>query len=218
MAIWVDMICLANSRKMGGKCVAGIQLGTTKWIRPVSDAPHGELYGSHCTLDVGRQIRLLDLVRIPLAAPVPIPEQPENWHLAPGRWQHLGRADSSDIQALRPILSLGRTLLGNTGDSVVSGTQQTSSLALVEPKTLSWRVKGRPGRSPQARALFSLSGQPYDLAVTHPTWEKKIKGLGLGDHDERVVNLANGGVWFCISLGEAFHGRCYKLIAAIVSV
>jgi hypothetical protein len=47
------IICLANSFKEGGRCLAGIDLdnnnqpvyenGRPKWIRPVCNTPHGEI-------------------------------------------------------------------------------------------------------------------------------------------------------------------------------
>lgn len=38
----VQFICLANSWKMGGRCVAGV--GAQGWIRPVSGIPGGTLF------------------------------------------------------------------------------------------------------------------------------------------------------------------------------
>ena len=40
------IICLANSRKMSGRCVAGFEIGADRigeWIRPVSDRPSEEI-------------------------------------------------------------------------------------------------------------------------------------------------------------------------------
>jgi hypothetical protein len=34
----VDLICLANSRKLGGRCVAGLRLDGSGWVRRV-DSP-----------------------------------------------------------------------------------------------------------------------------------------------------------------------------------
>ena len=46
MATVKRMVCLANSRKLNGRCVAGIELVGDRrigWIRPVSDREHGEV-------------------------------------------------------------------------------------------------------------------------------------------------------------------------------
>lgn len=37
MSSTIRMICLANSRKIGGRCVAGIDVNTGEWVRPVRD-------------------------------------------------------------------------------------------------------------------------------------------------------------------------------------
>ena len=62
-------VCLANSYKEGGRCVAGIQLdaqnnpiiqnGNSKWIRPVCNTLHGEI-----PTDLVAQLNLLDIVEI----------------------------------------------------------------------------------------------------------------------------------------------------------
>ena len=76
-----DILCLANSWKSGGRCVAGIRMDDGSWIRPVSDTDDGELTPSQCTLDNQRQARPLDIVRLYLKEPAPRPHQPENWQI-----------------------------------------------------------------------------------------------------------------------------------------
>ena len=43
---------------------AGLQWKDGSWIRPVSDTEDGSLTASNCILDVGRQVRPLDVVRL----------------------------------------------------------------------------------------------------------------------------------------------------------
>ncbi|MHB0886208.1 MAG: dual OB domain-containing protein [Bacillota bacterium] len=83
---WIDILCLANSTKLGGRCVAGLRTDGSGWIRPVSDAAHGELT-AECYLEDGTEARLLDHLRIHVRAPCPSPHQPENWSVGGRAWR-----------------------------------------------------------------------------------------------------------------------------------
>src|SRR5687767_10046766 len=62
-------VCLANSFKEGGRCLAGIELdnknnpkieiGHPKWIRPICDTPHGEV-----PTYLVAHLEILDIVQI----------------------------------------------------------------------------------------------------------------------------------------------------------
>ena len=82
----VNILCLANSKKLGGRCLAGMtwpDLGT--WIRPVEPTgEHGAVPHYRAKVDTpeGRRfIRPLDVISVDLREPVPAPAQPENWTL-----------------------------------------------------------------------------------------------------------------------------------------
>ncbi|MFP5272720.1 dual OB domain-containing protein [Coleofasciculus sp.] len=40
------IICLANSRKLDERCIAGIDLNTGKWVRPVCDDRYPERWSN----------------------------------------------------------------------------------------------------------------------------------------------------------------------------
>jgi hypothetical protein len=82
----VTFMCLANSRKLSGRCVAGIQIGGQEWIRVVSRSSSGTLSRSHYTLANGRQVALFDVVEADVAKARPEPHQPENWVLGREGW------------------------------------------------------------------------------------------------------------------------------------
>jgi len=62
-------VCLANSFKEGGRCLAGIELdknnnpiianGRLKWVRPICNTPHGEV-----PTDLVAHIEVLDIIEI----------------------------------------------------------------------------------------------------------------------------------------------------------
>jgi hypothetical protein len=75
------IICLANSRKITGRCVAGkVTDGETigEWIRPVSARQTGELSEEDRRFQNGTDPGLFDIVRIPMIEPRPNGFQTEN--------------------------------------------------------------------------------------------------------------------------------------------
>lgn len=81
----LDIICLANSRKMGGRCVAGLRTDGQGWMRPVASTRFGELYGCHYKLSDGTEAQVLELIRIEVIKQCPQPYQPENWLIGPSK-------------------------------------------------------------------------------------------------------------------------------------
>ncbi|MGI8447005.1 MAG: dual OB domain-containing protein [Streptosporangiaceae bacterium] len=109
---FTDFVCLANSRKAGGRCVAGIRL-SGDWIRPVSGETDGRLYRHHYGLQKGSEPVPLDIIRLE-AAPSPELHQPENWLVSDARWQRMGRLIFSDARdLLRRRATPGPGILGN---------------------------------------------------------------------------------------------------------
>lgn len=91
------IICLANSWKRGARCIAGIDLATGRWVRPVTEAPDGGV-PDHVRKLRKREPALLDILDLPLA-----PAGPdfgfgcENRLILPGRWYLDGRAQPHDL-------------------------------------------------------------------------------------------------------------------------
>lgn len=95
------LVCLANSRKLNGRCVAGIegfQGRRVGWIRPVSAREHEEVSEYERQYEDGSDPRPLDVMDVPLIEPRPEDYQQENWLLDPDsywrrieplRWDHL---------------------------------------------------------------------------------------------------------------------------------
>ncbi len=220
----VEIICLANSRKYGGHCVAGYDLAGRRWLRPVSDTDTGTLERRDRICSDGTEPGLLDLLRLPLRGPAPRAHQPENWLLAPGRWQR--RRSLSGRQAatlLAGIATPGPELFGGAGDRVPAAEYAeqpaASSLALIEPAELAWLVENRPGGQRRTRAAFSLGGTAYSLAVTDLEFELRLALLPPGQHAREAAGIgAAARVFLTVSLGEPFEGFCYKLVAAVIAL
>jgi hypothetical protein len=107
-AKYTNTICLANSRKIAGRCVAGKEIAGSKfgaWVRPVSGRPAGELSEEERRFQNGQDPRLLDVITIPMIEPRPYGFQTENHLIDDGYyWTKEREASWDDLQAaLDPI-------------------------------------------------------------------------------------------------------------------
>jgi hypothetical protein len=86
------IILLANSYKHQGRCIAGIELDTNRWIRPVS-ANNSAIYNERFIDGIsGNEPELLDILEIPVSDTGPDKGcQPENRLLTKGIWEKVGR-------------------------------------------------------------------------------------------------------------------------------
>ena len=220
----LEFICLANSRKLGGSCVAGIRTDTGAWIRPVSSSAHGELSPAQQRMGNDEEPRLFDLVRVQFTKPVPSYSQPENWLISDIPWDLVNRpAPSALSDLLMAAVCPDRFLFGSISDRVAGATlaanPATSSLTLIRPQRLRWFTDSYM-RKKKARAQFYIGDSYYNLGVTDPSFEPKLKSLADGYHEPVEVGLRNNdGVAFTISLSEPadFDQNCYKLVAAVLT-
>ncbi len=217
-----DLICLANSRKLSARCVAGIRTDTAEWVRPISDLQHGELTFNHRRLSNNGEPENFDVIRIGFSRHSPANSQPENWLIDGTPWQLISRpAPSSFRHLLQARLYRNALLFGCASDRIAVEKFTTApapeSLALVNPQNPTWVSTTNIGGKRQARVCFQLGSVSYDLVVTDPTFEAKVKQLDLGDHTSTELGITKEDtLLFTISLGEAFQGHYYKLIAAVL--
>lgn len=99
------IVCLANSRKLSGRCLAGKELGASghpgPWVRPVSDRPSEEVSERERQYEDGSDPTVLDIIDIPLKRPRPKKYQSENWLLdADHYWVRVGHAKWRDLRTM----------------------------------------------------------------------------------------------------------------------
>jgi hypothetical protein len=216
------IICLASSRKWQERCIAGIELWGegSRWVRPVSKRPQGEVsFSERCYAD-NTEPRLLDIMDVPLLEHRPKAYQRENWLLDPStRWSRIGRLKPLHLESYAEPLGM----LWQNDFHSASGLNDRlpvdicqnleSSLKLIHVKAMEIRVY-RPGEfydSPPKRlqAWFRFGAAEYILRLTDPEVEAAFLG-----RQEGIYRL--GPCYLTISLGEPFNGFCYKLIAGVI--
>jgi hypothetical protein len=219
------ILCLANSRKHAGRCIAGKEVvpdAHRAWVRPVSARPAGEISEEERRFENGRDPRVLDIIDVPMLAGAPHLYQTENHIIDPSYyWAKVGEASWDD---LAQFLDSPTTLWTN-GDSTYNGlndrvklevaSRLRDSLFLIAPESLMILVQvegaafGNPRR--KVRAQFRYNGVNYILAVIDPMAERAFLAKEDGEYPVRDAYL-------CVSLGEAHtDGNCYKLVATLIT-
>lgn len=218
------ILCLANSRKISGRCVAGRELSTGgwgSWIRPVSAREHAELSEDERRFENGVDPKVLDIIRIPMLQPKPLAFQTEN-HLidADYYWALEGRATWA--QARTAVDGTGSPLWNNASSSYnglrdrvreEEAVPEEGSLRLIETLDLEVLVVVEGAEFNNAkrrlRGQFTHGGVQHTLSITDPIIERQYLAQANGTY---VI----GRAVLCISLGEPWQGWAYKLIAAII--
>src|SRR5919201_1330178 len=134
----LEIVCLANSKKMGGRCVAGVRTDGGGWVRPLARTEHGGLNVVHRRPRDGSEPKLLDVLAIRVGKQRPEPHQPENWEIIEKPWRRVERSVPPDLASLlHAHLHDGSPLFETPTDRVSFATlEQTPagySLALVAP-------------------------------------------------------------------------------------
>lgn len=221
------IVCLANSRKPKGRCVAGREvMSPGAWIRPVSDRPDQAVSRQErrCRDSIGRlaEPKLLDVVDVPLREHRPQDYQSENWLLDPGcRWTKRDVYPASDLHRLcdqdGDLWVNGHETYHGTNDRVPLqlATGLADSLRLIHVHGMSVRVltQGEDFGNPRRRvqACFRFNHADYALIVTDPEIEAEFLSKSDGEYAHRPCYLT-------VSLSEPFQGYCYKLVAGMIKV
>jgi hypothetical protein len=219
------IVCLANSRKHSGRCIAGKEVladGYGKWIRPVSARPSAEISEEERRYENGVLPKVLDIIRIPIIGATPQLYQSENYVVdAEYYWVKTDELSWIDVKELvdKPVpiwTNNDSTYYGvNDRVKVDLAAKLNNSLMLIDPEDLTIKVVTEGAEFGNARrrvrADFKHVGTYYSLIVTDPVAEKALLAKENAEYKPKDTYL-------CISLGEAHtDGSCYKLVATVIS-
>ena len=219
-----QIVCLANSRKLLGRCIAGREWseerGPGNWIRPVSERDGQEVSEYERQYEDGSDPRVLDILHVPIIEPRPSCRQPENWLLDPqSYWRKVGTYSQFDLSALvdpiEPLWTNGWSTYEGKNDKIPMDAmpRMSDSLRLIHIERLILHVFS-PGEAfgnakRRVQAKFSHAGIDYTLWVTDPIYEEEYLAKLNGFYEIQDCYLT-------ISLGEPYQDACYKLVAAII--
>lgn len=221
------IVCLANSFKTGGSCIAGKEVldsGYGEWIRPVSARPTAEVWPSECRYTNNQWPKLLDIIDVPLVGvAAPQTHQTENHVIdTTRRWVKVGEMPIGELPQLRDRPTKLWINSDRTGAGVLNCISQEEaatlhdSLVLIQPENFVVKVGSKTWddrTSKTYRGSFSYRGVRYVLQLTDPLVTDFYK---LKDEGEYPLN----NVDICVSLTEPWtkdNNRCHKLVAAVFS-
>ncbi len=184
----------------------------------MSSREHQEVSEHERQYEDGRDPQVLDVINIPLLAHQPADYQQENWLLDPVHyWTKVRAATPHELEGLLepfgPLWIDGYSTYNGINDKVPIGLarQLGSSLRLIRVNEVVLSVfKSAFGQQKRkVQAQFHYGGAQYALSVTDPRYEREYLARADGEYQLDSCYLT-------ISLGEAFQGDSYKLVAAIL--
>lgn len=215
------IVCLANSWKRGERCIAGIDLATGRWVRPVTGTADGSV-PRHVRAIGKREPALLDVIDIPLDATGPdYGFECENRLILPGRWYLAGRATAD---SLRRYLLPGRPILHTATRTVTVAFMQTlpfderRTLQLVEATDFAVSGSARQHSDQRVwRGSFSApGGGRLEANITDPVFSARLSA--------EIVPSAHCLLTISLSLPWRPADRpdapesCWKLIAGVIDL
>ena len=213
-------ICLANSKKYGGRCLAGIEVRRDEngvlqiirdarnlplWIRPVSHSEYGEIPDK-----LVRHLQLCDLVSFDAADACPHGYQQENTRFEGTIFEKSGYLKIHRHNLIQ-LTDNREGLLGNhrkqLNPSEIAALDHSIVLIHVEPPGIRLYEIG----ATHLRIVFRYQQAEYDLPVTDIDFYLRwIDAPGL---------LADkSDVFLCVSLSREKEGFYYKLVAGVLEV
>jgi hypothetical protein len=210
----MQLICLANSWRPGGRCIAGIDRVTGAWIRPVP-ADNDAIPESRCTVGA-TALSLLDVFDVDTEMPRETPKyQRENRILKNWNWVVRKRVSRANIE---PYIDDSAPIFHNTQDRVVAvlldqlAPRAWKSLQLVRPRTLRFERDAFDPRRWRVR-FKDRAGNEYLLKLTDPCATRRL------DAGERISD----GSLLTVSLTRPWCGQdesmlklCYKVVAGVI--
>lgn len=217
-----EIVLLANSRKLSHRCLAGIDISTGKWVRPVSAFADKIVTWDMRNID-GEEPDLLDVLNIPLSSEETDDEsQPEN-RLVDGidkwgrlvsdayKWTRVGRVTPREVMKYlekQSPLFYNKSYYVTSGKILRTPREYRKSLMLIECADLksyqTTNIKGEP----RARAEFSFDGAQYNLPVTDYKWEQNV--INGQPMPEKCL--------LTVSIGGKFGWQHYKLAAGVIEI
>ncbi|MGW8257193.1 MAG: dual OB domain-containing protein [Thermoguttaceae bacterium] len=211
------LICMANSWRDGGRCLAAIDTASKQWVRPVP-AGGGAIPEEKTFLD-GKFIAPLDIVDIELDEPTFTTRfQCENRQVRNWNWRRAGRATFRDVML---YCSKSRYVLHNRVKIVDPSYLENfppskwASLQLIHVKNAFFQPNPRKPKRWQAVFSLGLFGAKYCLTVTDPETTQLLNQGG----EIRPECLLT------ISLTEPIEFKqydkpplCYKLVAGVIEL
>ena len=212
-------ICLANSYKHGGRCIAGIEVvpqsdgslgivrhddGRPRWIRPVSMSANGEI-PNH----LAESFKIFSLVKLTDVEPCPDNAHTEDVHCTRMEICPFELSPTKDF--LNQLIDTQhKAVFYFRGKSIPTTIidRLDYSLMLIHPDN-AYAYCDEERENSKYRMKFTYNGSNYDFPITDPVFLEQFK-----KSPDSYADL--DGAYLVLSLGIAFEGFHYKLVATVL--
>ncbi len=215
------LVILANSWKHSDWCLAGIDLDTGLWVRPVTRLDDGRIPKAAMQLD-GYFPQLLDVIELPLAATGPdYGFEKENRTLLPGKWR---RYEKMRPEMLKPYAKRSAILLHTSGISVPLNllhqkpAAERHSLELAH--TDAFRVRRASCRAtgePTWQGILPLASGEVAIRITDPVMVGKLNA-GYVPQPACLLTISLSMPYTPPDSDDGYETACWKLIAGVIEL
>ncbi|MHC4691601.1 MAG: dual OB domain-containing protein [Planctomycetota bacterium] len=172
------IVVLANSWKHHDWCLAGIDLDTGRWVRPVTDLDDGRVPVKSMKLG-GYFPQLLDVLEIPLDSTGPdFGFESENRTILPGRWYLCDRMTPEDIEkyAKRPYYVLhNRRKYVTTTELRQKPFEKRVTLQLIRVDNFKVRdARRKPVDKPNWNGTILSGRRKLEVKITDPVFFERL--------------------------------------------
>ncbi len=223
------IVCLANSRKPDGRCIAGKLYAQGKfgaWLRPISMREGEELSEQERLSSTGLEPVLLDVLEFTVLKHKPSSHQPENFVINPQhKFKQVGRISPQELLKVidRPtnLWIMGyqsKTFGKNDLVPPTRITEVSNSLYLIHPHSFTIQVV-QGTYSLQVRGHFTYLGAEYNLRITDPIVEERFIPKGVGEYkiEDVLLTISLAEKLFTVASNPSSSGY-YKLIAGVIDI
>lgn len=223
MVVVKTIVCLANSFRPGGSCVAGIEIIADQfgpWIRPVSHRQDQAISDPEKTYADGTKLAMLDMVEISFDGHQPEYHQTENWVITVGAsWKKVGQF--TPHQLAEAVLPASTPLWSPATSTYTGHNDQVSgqvahgfdwSLALVQPESATVEVCYNPySENNEIWVSFEWAETMHKIKLTDPLAFARFNS----DAGDRYFLKRP---YLCISLAHvwAMRDTSSKLVAGLI--
>jgi len=215
------IVVLANSWKHYDWCLAGIDLDTGKWVRPVTGLDDGRVPKTSMKLG-GYFPALLDVLEIPLDSTGPdFGFESENRTILPGRWYKQSKMTPRDIEKYtkRPYYVLhNHRKYVTPRDLQQKPFEKRVTLQLIRVGSFKVRdARRKPTDKPSWKGTILSGGRELEVKITDPVCFERLN-RGYKPSPSCFLTMSLGMPYKPSDWDEDDEPACWKLIAGVIEL